>query len=51
MIGTVLSHGKATMAELTTVLSVEDVHDLYELIMVDNWNRRIMKEWADKGRR
>lgn len=39
------------MAEVTTVLSVEDVHDLYELIMVDGWNRRIRKEWDDRTKR
>lgn len=45
-IGMVVSAGKATMAELATVLSLEDVADLVEIIQVDSHNRRV----ADRRR-
>lgn len=41
-IGAVISSGKATLVELKTVLGLEDVYDLLEIISVDAHNRRIM---------
>jgi len=41
----VISTGKASLAELSTLLSVEDVHDLLEVIMVDAYNARVVHAW------
>lgn len=38
MIGMVLSAGKATMTEITSTLSLEDLHDIVEVIVVDGHN-------------
>ncbi|WP_347558577.1 transcription elongation factor GreA [Robbsia sp. KACC 23696] len=40
-IGTVISSGKATLAELETVLGMEDVYDLLEIIAIDAYNKQI----------
>lgn len=50
-IGMVVSTGKATMAELATVLSLEDLWDLMEIILVDNHNRELIAERTRKERR
>jgi hypothetical protein len=50
-IGMVVSTGKATMAELSTVLSVEDLWDLMEIILVDNHNRELFAAETRKGQR
>lgn len=41
-IGTAISSGKATLAELSTVLSLEDLWDLLEVNAVDAHNQRII---------
>lgn len=44
LIGMAVSTGKATMAELATVLSVEDLHNIIEIVRVDAHNRRIIEK-------
>lgn len=39
MIGAVISHKQATLHELNTVYTLEDLFDLYEIIEVDNYNK------------
>lgn len=41
-IGMAISSGKATMAELSTTLGLEDVHDILEIVRVDAHNARIL---------
>lgn len=43
-IGTVLSHGAATLAELQTVYGLEDLYDLLEIILVDNHNEMVLSK-------
>lgn len=43
MIGAVLSAKMATLAELSTVLSTEDVYTMCEILAVDNYNSRPRK--------
>jgi hypothetical protein len=43
-IGAVISSGKATMAELETVLGIEDVYDLLEIITIDAYNKRVAEK-------
>lgn len=40
----VISCGKATMAELSSVLSVEDLHDIVEIIRVDSYNAAVIRK-------
>jgi hypothetical protein len=40
----VISHDKATMAELDTVYSIEDVYDMIEIILVDNYNEHLSRD-------
>lgn len=42
MIGTAISTGKATLADLSTVLGLEDLHDIIEVIAIDSYNARIL---------
>lgn len=44
IIGAVISSRMATIVELQTVLSVDDVHDLIEVISIDAYNRQLVKE-------
>lgn len=44
LIGMVISCGKATLAELNTVLGLEDLHDLVEIIRVDAHNAHIAQK-------
>lgn len=46
-IGAVISARLATMAELETVLGMEDVYDLLEIIAVDAHNKRIAQQSED----
>lgn len=46
-IGMVVSSGKATLVELGTVLNIEDLHDLMEVISVDNHNAEVMRKLAE----
>ncbi|EEC0863852.1 transcription elongation factor GreA [Salmonella enterica subsp. enterica] len=43
-IATVISSGKASKAELDSVLGVQDLWDLLEIIQVDTHNERVMQE-------
>ena len=49
-IGAVISSGKASLAEMSTVLGLEDVYDILEVITVDTHNRELIEE-AIKARR
>lgn len=40
-IGAAISSGKASLAELNTVLSVEDLHDILEVVTIDAHNARV----------
>jgi hypothetical protein len=40
----VLSHKMATLEQLDTIYSVEDVYDMIEIIMVDNYNTNLDRE-------
>lgn len=40
-----LSAGRATLQELSTVYGLEDLHDLIEIITIDAHNQRVL---ADK---
>lgn len=44
-----ISFGKATLHELDTVYGVQDLHDLIEIIAVDNLNERIAYDEAERG--
>jgi hypothetical protein len=46
-VGTVLSHGKATLHEVQTVYSLEDVHTIVELILVDAYNQRVVSKYYE----
>ena len=39
-----ISSGKATLVELDTVLGMDDLYDLLEIIMVDAHNRAIINK-------
>jgi hypothetical protein len=41
-IGMVVSSGKATFAELDSVLGLEDLYDILEVIIVDGHNARVI---------
>ncbi|EHE9160985.1 transcription elongation factor GreA [Salmonella enterica] len=43
-IATVISSGKASKVELDSVLGVQDLWDLLEIIRVDAHNERVMQE-------
>jgi len=43
----VLSSGKATLAELSTVISLEGLHDLIEVVLVDAHNARLSRPAED----
>lgn len=43
-IGVVVSHKYATLKELQTDYSLEDMHDLLEIIQVDNHNSHLSAE-------
>jgi hypothetical protein len=49
-IATAISSGRATMAELATVLSLEDLHDILEVVTVDSHNRRVAAARAERER-
>jgi hypothetical protein len=46
-IGMVISSGKASMMELSTVLSLEDVHDIIEVLQVDSYNSRVIAQRSE----
>lgn len=43
LVGFVVSHGKASLTDLTTVLGVEDLHDLVEIIRTDEFNSQLVR--------
>lgn len=43
-IAAVCGAGMATLAECSTVLSLRDVYNLLELMQVQNYNRKLMRE-------
>lgn len=42
IIGTIISHGFASMAELDTCYGTEDLFDMLEIISVDSHNQHIL---------
>lgn len=42
LVGTVVSHKLATLYELQTIYSYEDALDMYEVIVVNNYNEHEM---------
>lgn len=42
LLGAVISSGKATLHECKTSFSIEDLHDLLEVVNVDAHNQRIL---------
>lgn len=51
MIGMVISTGKATMTELATTLSTEDLHDILEVVNVDAHNADLIRKWRESQQR
>ena len=49
-VGTVISARLATLVECQTVLSIEDVYNLIEVLAVDANNRRVMAERSQKDK-
>jgi hypothetical protein len=49
LVGAVLSSGKATLAECKTVLSLEDLYDILEVVNVDAHNQRILSQRKPDG--
>lgn len=50
MVGMCISLRLATLAELSTVLSLEDMYDLLEIAQVDAHNRKIIDARAKEDR-
>lgn len=51
LIGTIVSHKLATLHELQTIYSYDDALDMYEMIVVNNYNeRQILKTQKPRGR-
>jgi hypothetical protein len=48
-VGIVVSRGKATWGELTTILGTEDLYDLLELLMIEDHNYLVLKRTHDNG--
>lgn len=48
LVGTVIAHGKATLNELQTVYTIEDLHNLYEIIAVTKYNEFLAIDNANK---
>lgn len=48
-IAVVISNGKATLAELQTAYGLEDLFDLLEVVLVDNYNSALLNK--PKGER
>lgn len=42
LVGTIVSHRLATLAELQTIYSYEDALDLYEIAAVNNYNEKLL---------
>lgn len=48
LIGAIISSGKATLRELKTVYTLEDAHDIFEIIAIDNYNKYLAYEYQEK---
>lgn len=44
MLSTIINKGSATMRELQEYYTMEDALNLYEIIIVDNYNQRVLSE-------
>jgi hypothetical protein len=44
-VGSVISAGKASLAELSTILGVADLYRLLEIIDVDAYNDKLAMDW------
>ena len=42
IVGVVISKGMATLFELQTVYSLDDLYDMYEVILVNNYNESLL---------
>ena len=51
LMGMALSHDKALAGPLNTVLNVEALHDIIEVILVDAHNRRILEKARERKAR
>lgn len=49
MIGAVLSAKLATIVEVQTILSLEDVYKLYDLVLVDAHNAKVIDDRKEKN--
>ena len=38
----------ATLHELNTVYSLEDLYDMLEVILIDSHNERVVRKWLDR---
>jgi len=47
-IGTIIAEGKATLHELKTIYSLQDMYDLYEIIAVQRYNEHLAYEHAKR---
>jgi hypothetical protein len=43
-IGFLLSHDKSLAGPLSTVLGLEDMHDLIEVVLVDDYNDHVIRK-------
>lgn len=48
LIGAIVASGKATLNELSTVYTLEDAHDLFEIVSVTRYNEFLAVEEANK---
>lgn len=44
MVGAIVSHHFATLHELQTIYSFPDALDMYEIIVINNYNERVLME-------
>lgn len=44
MVGAIVSHHLATLYELQTIYSFSDALDMYEIIVINNYNERVLME-------
>ena len=51
ILGTVISHGKATLHELDTVYGLEDVYLMLDIIKVDAQNRHVVNQYFEREAR
>ena len=51
LVGTLVAHRYATLHELKTVYTLEDVEDMYEIIAVTKYNEHLAMNAATKRRK